>query len=854
MKEKNGSRLRRAATVSMATIIASSTLAMGAVGMFASLPTKAFAEETIKNKAEQVPYRNVMYYGDWSIWGGQDNFYPKNFDASLYTHLNYAFIAMDANGELILTDKDAAFGAPVGNADVGWDNALSGLIPAFTAIKSKNKNLKIGISLGGWSKSANFSLIAANPEKRKNYINNILKFIKYTGMDFVDVDWEYPNSQREPDKVDNKNDDGTPHAGPADKQNFITLMRELRAGLDKQGSELSKRYELTCALPGTPAQLEQGIDVEELFKIIDFGNMMTYDMNGAWSEKSSHQTALYANPKAPNNYSVETVINYLQSKNVPSNKIVIGAAMYSRGWNTVEKGNNPEQPGLFQDAAITNKDADLTPSRGANNELPLANGDGGRAGGVWSYRKIDELKKKVPDLKEYWDDAAKAPYLYSESTKQFFTFDNVKSIQYKTAFVKEKQLGGVISWMASQDKDGTGSGKRNELSSAIKQGLYGDQKIPEVVTLDKSQLKIDVKTNVVKTDSGKDGYGISIANQESLLSGNVALGAASKFYFTVKKPTFVITMKDGSTLEKGDYKSGEVTEKDGKTYVNIATQYDGRYIAPGASAEFKLATKGGAEVNISNIKKIELLQYFDNDTLLASQTIFGDDTPGVSVPTISGVQDVTIKLGDTFDPKAGVKAVDKTDGDLTNKITIAGSVDTNKVGTYPLTYSVKNSSNQENVATRKVFVVESESKPSTPQNVNIANVTKDSATISWDASQSASGIKEYQLKISGGGQTIDFVTSKTNQLVTGLRANTAYTIEVTAVSVLGQVSDIAKGSFNTQKEEASGSQEWSATKVYNGGEIVTYKGAQYKAKWWTQGNVPDDAASTESGSNPWQKL
>lgn len=42
-------------------------------------------------KSEQPPYRNVMYYGDWSIYSGQKNFTPDKIDGSLITHLNFAF-------------------------------------------------------------------------------------------------------------------------------------------------------------------------------------------------------------------------------------------------------------------------------------------------------------------------------------------------------------------------------------------------------------------------------------------------------------------------------------------------------------------------------------------------------------------------------------------------------------------------------------------------------------------------------------------------------------------------------------------------------------------------------------------
>ena len=31
---------------------------------------------------------------------------------------------------------------------------------------------------------------------------------------------------------------------------------------------------------------------------------------------------------------------------------------------------------------------------------------------------------------------------------------------------------------------------------------------------------------------------------------------------------------------------------------------------------------------------------------------------------------------------------------------------------------------------------------------------------------------------------------------------------------------------------------WNSTSTYVAGDVVTYAGKDYKAKWWTQGNVP----------------
>ncbi|HGY9568243.1 TPA: immunoglobulin-like domain-containing protein [Vibrio harveyi] len=78
--------------------------------------------------------------------------------------------------------------------------------------------------------------------------------------------------------------------------------------------------------------------------------------------------------------------------------------------------------------------------------------------------------------------------------------------------------------------------------------------------------------------------------------------------------------------------------------------------------------------------------------------------PSEGEPVFSGISDVRVHHGSSFDPYAGVTASDKEDGDLTNGITVEGSVDVNTVGTYVLVYSVKDSDNNETKQSRTVVV------------------------------------------------------------------------------------------------------------------------------------------------------
>ncbi len=67
-------------------------------------------------------------------------------------------------------------------------------------------------------------------------------------------------------------------------------------------------------------------------------------------------------------------------------------------------------------------------------------------------------------------------------------------------------------------------------------------------------------------------------------------------------------------------------------------------------------------------------------------------------------EDVTIYVGDEFDPMAGVTAVDNVDGDVSERIVITGEADTEKEGTYTLTYMVKDAAGNEASLERTVTV------------------------------------------------------------------------------------------------------------------------------------------------------
>ena len=90
-------------------------------------------------------------------------------------------------------------------------------------------------------------------------------------------------------------------------------------------------------------------------------------------------------------------------------------------------------------------------------------------------------------------------------------------------------------------------------------------------------------------------------------------------------------------------------------------------------------------------------------------------------PVISGIDSVTIKVGDTFDPINGVIATDVEDGDLTDKIIVLGNVDTTKAGEYTITYQVTDSDNNTTEHIRTIIVEDNNNN----NNNNTSNNDKD---------------------------------------------------------------------------------------------------------------------------------
>ena len=100
-----------------------------------------------------------------------------------------------------------------------------------------------------------------------------------------------------------------------------------------------------------------------------------------------------------------------------------------------------------------------------------------------------------------------------------------------------------------------------------------------------------------------------------------------------------------------------------------------------------------------------------NQVQVVRTIVYYDPEPPVL--TLLGKSEITITAGQSY-KEPGYQATDNCDGDLTDRVQVSGSVNTNRAGTYKIYYSVEDSFGNTDTAVR-VIRVKAQSKPKQPE-------------------------------------------------------------------------------------------------------------------------------------------
>lgn len=363
----------------------------------------------------------IVYHTNWSTYGR--DYQVKDIPIEYISDINYAFynLVKNQDGFYVPTTGDAW-----ADMDQRFTTAEKGLSPLdnwiknedfygnfgqFRKLKENGHKFNLGLSVGGWSWSKNFSDALKDEESRHEFSDTIIDiFLQYPIFNRIDLDWEYISPEG--------NSYGLPENGTRreDPVNFGLFIKMLREKFDRNGME---QYEITMCSSADPKKLAI-LPIKEMVQYLDTINIMTYDFaDGSWGlTRSTHHTNVYKTDYTP--FSVEEAVDEFIRLGVPREKLVIGVAYYSRGFSN---------------------------TTGIN--LPCS---GGSTDTSWEKGVVDYKDLPLPGATEFYDELAGGAYSLDESKRILNTYDNPRSVIEKCKYVIDNDLKGIIVWESSGDR------------------------------------------------------------------------------------------------------------------------------------------------------------------------------------------------------------------------------------------------------------------------------------------------------------------------------------------------------------------------------------------------------------------
>ncbi|MBB4964196.1 chitinase [Saccharothrix violaceirubra] len=481
--------------------------------------------------------RVIGYFSSWRTGAnGTPAYLASDIPWTKVTHLNYAFAHIDGNNK-VSVGSDNANNPSTGLNLPGLDPALpyKGHFNLLTKYKKQYPNVKTLISVGGWAEtggyfddagkrvaSGGFYKLGQQPQATIDaFADSAVDFIKKYGFNGVDIDYEYATSNKYAGNPDDfwisDANRGTLWAG------YEKIMKALREKLDRAGAADGKHYMLTAAVPAS-GWLLRGQEAYQVTKYLDYLNMMTYDLHGAWNHFVGPNASLYDNGKdaelaAGGVYGAGQYegIGYLNTDwayhyfrgSMQAGRINAGVPFYTRGWQGVNGGTN----GLWGTAPLPDQKK-CPPGTGGTvgSTTPCGNGAVGidnlwhdldtagaevpaGANPMWHAKNLEN--GITPDyLSAYgldpandpadrisgtytrnYDSSLVAPWLWNSQKKVFLSTEDEQSLATKAKYVADKGLGGIMIWELAGDYKYDSAKKQyvqgDTLITAINQGLNG---------------------------------------------------------------------------------------------------------------------------------------------------------------------------------------------------------------------------------------------------------------------------------------------------------------------------------------------------------------------------------------------
>jgi chitinase len=413
----------------------------------------------------------AAFFTNWSRYAR--GYFVNQIPADKLNVVDYAFAAPTASGTCGLTDAWSDYEAPTAAAQsvdgVADDSAdpnqhLYGNFNQLRKLKAAHPNLRVVMSIGGWTGSKYFSDAAATAASRQAFVASCIDtFIKgnlpndpatiwppsaggpgaAAGVfDGIDIDWEYPG-------IDPGN--GADHT-PADKHNATLLLQEFRRQLDAAGAAAHRHYLLTADLPAGNVNSSGSWEMARVAQTVDWINLLTFDFHGSFDSYTDFNSPFSLDPREPQvpgaimaTWNTLGTVVYYALNGVPADRLVVGVPFYGKEYDGVGATNH----GLFQPhGAIPSNDS---PTYHSLVDTGLADANLTVTGPT----TVSRDGHGVNGFTRYYDPLARAPWLYNPTLNggTFISYVDPAAVRDRVALVRAAHLRGLWAWEISNDDD-----------------------------------------------------------------------------------------------------------------------------------------------------------------------------------------------------------------------------------------------------------------------------------------------------------------------------------------------------------------------------------------------------------------
>uniref|UniRef100_A0A3Q1G6H0 chitinase n=1 Tax=Acanthochromis polyacanthus TaxID=80966 RepID=A0A3Q1G6H0_9TELE len=107
------------------------------------------------------------------------------------------------------------------------------------------------------------------------------------------------------------------------------------------------RLLLAAAVAAGKGNIDNGYEVAAVTKLLDFANVMTYDLHGSWDPFTGHNSPLYGSSADVGEhvyYNVDFAMKYWRDQGAPLEKLLVGFPTYGRTFRTTTGANGVGAP------------------------------------------------------------------------------------------------------------------------------------------------------------------------------------------------------------------------------------------------------------------------------------------------------------------------------------------------------------------------------------------------------------------------------------------------------------------------------------------------------------------------------